>query len=67
MQRRQPDPRLTLLELRRLLRALRAEFKKMGETAKPTVTDKPEPDDEILSVMGQGQWKRYIVHRERRN
>jgi hypothetical protein len=63
----QRDPRLSLLELKRLLAEIRKELQRTVRNAKPVVTDKPKPDDTILTELGQGQWRRFIVHREQDN
>ena len=53
-------------EIRRVLAILKIEALRMraaARTARTITTNKPEPGDEILAEFGQGEWKRFHVHR----
>lgn len=53
-------------DVRRLLAILRIEMLRLraaARSARTITTDRPEPDDEILAEFGQGEWRRFHVHR----
>tara|TARA_R100000654_G_scaffold41242_2_gene67362 strand:+ start:180 stop:332 length:153 start_codon:yes stop_codon:yes gene_type:complete len=49
---------------------LKAEVQRIqseSRASKTLTTDKPQPDDDVLAELGQGEWRRFIVNREERN
>lgn len=62
----QKQPRHLLHELKRLIHLLRIETLRLKAAARSTrtiTTDRPQPNDEVLAEFGQGEWKRFHVHR----
>lgn len=66
----QRQPRDVVLELKRLISLLRIEVLRIraaARSARTITTDKPQPNDEVLAEFGQGEWRRFHVHREEEN
>ena len=66
----QRQPHDAVSRLRRLLKMLRAEIQRIqseSRASRTLTTDKPQPDDDVLAELGQGEWRRFIVNREERN